>query len=88
MRATMSVPPPAPKPTIRRIGRSFGHSAEAGAAMAQAKPIAQAAATMTRFINPSPVSGHCWPALLSHRERGSGHGVNGAFSPAVTRGRE
>ena len=50
MRETMSVPPPAPKPTSTRIGRSFGHSAEAGAAKAVSMPAASAATINVRFI--------------------------------------
>src|ERR1019366_5469397 len=51
MRETMSVPPPAPKPTITWIGRSAGHSARAGATTAMMNPATTAAATIARFMN-------------------------------------
>src|ERR1041384_1283146 len=43
MRATMSVPPPAPKPTSTRIGLSLGHSAAAGIANPKATQTAAVA---------------------------------------------
>ena len=49
MRETISVPPPAPKPTITWIGRSAGHSAMAGAAAAVMTAAAMAASDECAF---------------------------------------
>src|SRR5512142_1397911 len=57
MLVTMSVPPPGPKTTSTRIGRSFGHSAAAGAAIASITPAAKAtlaAAIKIRCMSASP----------------------------------
>src|SRR6516162_4716281 len=60
MRETMSVPPPAPKPTNTRIGRSLGHSADTGATATAKKLAASAAAVIVRFMIVPPL----WRAVL------------------------
>src|SRR5450759_3963819 len=80
MRATMSVPPPAPKPTTTRIGLSAGHSATAGAAAAMMTPAARAAAIVARFMVVPPKDlarlPHGVRLLLLLRERGQAVAVN------------
>src|SRR6185437_5315222 len=74
MRLTMSVPPPALKPTMTWIGWSAGHSAKAGTAAAKVAP-ARTAAKIARFIGILP-----WPGaslrcavMLAPRERVPAH---------------